>query len=118
MRGMNGICPELVEALQSSRQNEGDSERLRIALNGVDLLAVDPTSETLMVMRAASAEVKNGRPRIAMICQRVATGNEYRVWQQSGSVPLIAGDAGSNPAVGAFYLHQTNASNQTPPPMA
>ena len=99
---MNGICSELVQALQSSAQNEGDSERLRIALNGMDLLAVDSASETLMVMGAASVQVKNGRPQIAMICQRVATGNEYRDWQQSGSVPLIAGDAGSNPAVGAF----------------
>jgi len=97
-----GICPELVQALQSSRQWQGDNEPLRIAMGGMDLLAVDPANETLMVMCVASAEVRNGRPLITMICQRVVTGNEYRVWQQTGNVPLIAEDAGSNPAVGAF----------------
>ena len=96
------ICPELVQALQSSQQWEADNEPLRIAMGGVDLLAVDPANETLMVMRAMSAEVRNGRPLITMICRRVVTGNEYRVWQQTGNVPLIAEDAGSNPAVGAF----------------
>ena len=101
---MNGICHDLVAALQSSRQNEGDSEALRIALNGVDFLAVDAASETLMVMRAASAEVKNGRPTITMICQRVVTGNEYQLWQQSGNVPILSGDAGSSPAVGTSPL--------------
>ena len=116
---MNGICPDLVQALQSSRENEGDSERLRIALNGVDLLAVDPAGEMLMVMRAASVHVKNGRPQITMICQRVATGNEYRDWQQSGSVPQFAGDAGSSPAVGAFSHKRrcsgtAGAGNSTP----
>lgn len=31
---------------------------------------------------------------------RVVTGNEYRVWQQTGNVPLEAEDAGSSPADG------------------
>ena len=97
-----GICPELVQALQSSRQWEGDNEPLRIAMDGIELLAIDPANETLMVMRAMSAEVRNGRPILTTICQRVVTGNEYRDWQQTGNVPIQSGDAGSSPAVGAF----------------
>jgi hypothetical protein len=101
MKTPTGICPELVHALQSSLQWEGDNETLRTAMDGIDLLAVDPANETLMVMRTVSAEVRNGRPLITMICRRVVTGNEYRDWQQSGNVPLIAEDAGSSPAVGS-----------------
>ena len=56
---MNGICPDLVEALQSSRQNEGDSERLRIAMSGVDLLAVDPATETLRICRNKERKAAN-----------------------------------------------------------
>jgi len=102
MKTSTGICPELVQALQSSQQWEGNNEALRIAMHGIELLAVDPANEKLMVMRVASAEVRNGRPLITMICRRIVTGNEYRDWQQSGNVPIESGDAGSNPAVGAF----------------
>ena len=98
---MNGICPDLVQALQSSRQNEGDSEALRIALDGMDFLAVDPAGERLMIAKVAFVQVRHGRPQITITCQRVVTGNEYQLWQQSGNVPLIAGDVGSSPAVGA-----------------
>jgi hypothetical protein len=45
-----GICPELVQALQSSRQCEGDNETLRIAMTGMDLLAVDPAITALRVI--------------------------------------------------------------------
>jgi len=109
MRAMKttGICPELVQALQSSRQCEGDNETLRIAMTGMDLLAVDPANETLMVMRVASAEVRNGKPILTTICQRVVTGNEYRGWQQSGNVPPTAEDAGSNTAVGTLHAENT-----------
>jgi len=100
MKTPTGICPDLVQALQSSQQWQGDNEALRIAMGGVDMLAVDPANETLMVMRVVSAQVRNGRPILTTFCQRIVTGNEYRVWQQTGNVPIQSGDAGSNPAVG------------------
>ena len=60
---------------------------------------VEPEVEKLTVLRLA---VCNGR-RIYK-CHRVVTGNEYRVWQQTGNVPLHAVDAGSSPAGGACFL--------------
>lgn len=35
---------------------------------------------------------------------RVVTGNEYRVWQQTGNVPLSAEDTGSTPADGPYQI--------------
>jgi hypothetical protein len=54
MKTSTGICPELVQALQSNQQWEGDNEPLRTAPTGMDLLAIDPANETLIAEDAGS----------------------------------------------------------------
>jgi len=73
----------------------GDSSAWLLPEDGYAFF-VEPERERLTVLRLAKTEA--GR-RVYMR-HRVVTGNEYRVWQQTGNVPPTAEDAGSSPADG------------------
>lgn len=77
----------------------GDAETLRLALTAAELVLSDPAGERLFILRPATAQVRAGKPSVVFLCDRVVTGNEYRLWQQTGNVPPpTVVDAGSNPA--------------------
>jgi hypothetical protein len=69
----------------------GDSRARLLPENGCAYL-VDPEAEEMFVLKLVCA---NGH-RIYRR-HRVVTGNEYRVWQQTGNVPLEEVDVGSSP---------------------
>jgi len=72
----------------------GDSQAWLKPENGFAYL-VEHDEERLIILRLILANGVRHYKR-----HRVVTGNEYRVWQQTGNVPLEAEDAGSTPADG------------------
>ena len=74
----------------------GDSSAWLLPEDGFSFF-VEPERARLTVLKLAKTE---GGRRV-YIRHRVVTGNEYRVWQQTGNVPLTSEDAGSSPADGS-----------------
>ena len=77
-------------------------------------IAVDPCGERLYLLRLVVVGNTSGKIDLTYICERVVTGNEYRLWQQSGNVPPIeVVDAGSSPA--AHTISSPNVEIEQPP---